>query len=504
MNDFYPVVDLFAGCGGLEEGFHSLKNRNGYPLFKTVAAIEKDDTAHKTLLLRHFFREFRDGDAPEEYYDYISGNGPLGALKKKYPAQWDSAAKSAINHCLTWFYRAEIRNIIEGSLCGNRKWVLVGGPPCQAYSIVGRWRKKDRKFTRDEKHRLYRQYLRVVVDHAPPIFVMENVKGLLSAKLGKESTIQKIIKDLSRPTMALSGEENGLEYELFSLKEVGEFTADREPSSFLIRAEEYGVPQARHRVFIMGIRSDLNIRPQILKKHGSPTVKQIIGNFPRIRSGLSKHQDSAEAWKELIMDSVNTKWFRSVADQYPKVASAIGDIVKNPQRLPDQKESSSYAMPGGVGWFYDPRLKSLSLHSATSHMDSNIHRYLFAAAYAQVNSVSPKIADFPKELLPNHKNVRDGGGDKIFCDRFRVQLADRYATTIISHIHKDGNYFIHYDPTQCRSLTVREAARLQTFPDNYFFAGPRTEQYLQIGNAVPPYLSRQIAEIIADVLDQIP
>jgi DNA (cytosine-5)-methyltransferase 1 len=136
-------------------------------------------------------------------------------------------------------------------------------------------------------------------------------------------------------------------------------------------------------------------------------------------------------------------------------------------------------------------------------MASDLRRYLFAAAYAEATGHSPKLADFPPSLLPAHANVDEGVSGDMFADRFRVQLADRVSTTITSHISKDGHYFIHYDPLQCRSLTVREAARLQTFPDNYRFLGNRTSQYHQVGNAVPPHLAGQIADIVAEVLDQV-
>jgi DNA (cytosine-5)-methyltransferase 1 len=133
-------------------------------------------------------------------------------------------------------------------------------------------------------------------------------------------------------------------------------------------------------------------------------------------------------------------------------------------------------------------------------MASDLHRYFFAAVFAKVYRKSPTLADFPPELLPEHDNVHDAVHTPKFNDRFRVQVRDKPATTITSHISKDGHYYIHYDPLQCRSLTVREAARIQTFPDNYFFEGNRTQQYHQVGNAVPPLLAREIALIVAEVL----
>ncbi|MFZ7337884.1 DNA cytosine methyltransferase [Comamonas jiangduensis] len=155
-------------------------------------------------------------------------------------------------------------------------------------------------------------------------------------------------------------------------------------------------------------------------------------------------------------------------------------------------------------WLRDKKLGGVCQHEARSHMASDLQRYMFATSYAVVNLVSPKLEDFPSELLPNHVNVNKlkEGGSPPFNDRFRVQLRDFPATTVVAHIAKDGHYYIHYDPSQCRSLTVREAARLQTFPDNYFFMGNRTEQYTQIGNAVPPLLARQLGSVVKNLLIQ--
>jgi DNA (cytosine-5)-methyltransferase 1 len=137
-------------------------------------------------------------------------------------------------------------------------------------------------------------------------------------------------------------------------------------------------------------------------------------------------------------------------------------------------------------------------HQARGHMASDLKRYVYAAAFARAKGASPKgHNEFAlKGLAPDHLNWETGK----FADRFRVQLENRPATTVTSHIAKDGHYFIHYDPLQCRSLTVREAARLQTFPDDYSFQGNRTQQYHQVGNAVPPFLAAQIAKIVFGIL----
>ena len=134
-------------------------------------------------------------------------------------------------------------------------------------------------------------------------------------------------------------------------------------------------------------------------------------------------------------------------------------------------------------------------------MELDLCRYMFAATYAAIHGTSPKLDKFPPSLLPQHKNAKDvsEGVRAPFMDRFRVQCADGPSTTVVSHIAKDGHYYIHYDPSQCRSLTVREAARLQTFPDNYFFEGNRTQQYTQVGNAVPPLLASKLALVVKDL-----
>ena len=152
-------------------------------------------------------------------------------------------------------------------------------------------------------------------------------------------------------------------------------------------------------------------------------------------------------------------------------------------------------------WFRDRAPEVLSNHETKSHMPSDLLRYFFVASYGKIANLSPRLNDFPSVLLPEHKNVdKENPGATIFKDRFRVQLKTAPSMTVTSHMSKDGHAFIHYDPMQCRSLTVREAARLQTFPDSYVFLGNKTSQYTQVGNAVPPYLAMQIADVVGGIL----
>lgn len=197
----------------------------------------------------------------------------------------------------------------------------------------------------------------------------------------------------------------------------------------------------------------------------------------------------------------------------PQVALRLEYIIKNLPTPKNQqganqglKKSRSLNVKNNTDlhdWYIDRRLGEFVInHETRGHIATDLHRYLFCSTWAEVSYENkwdnpfPRSKDYPESLKPNHKNFDSGK----FRDRFREQLAHRPATTITSHISKDGHYFIHYDPSQCRSLTVREAARIQTFPDNYFFVGNRTQQYVQVGNAVPPFLAKQLAEVVAQLL----
>lgn len=506
-----PVIDLFAGPGGLSEGFSALTTTRNQRVFRVRLSIESDEHAHRTLELRAFFRCFARGEAPQDYYEYVAGRLTRDELFARHPTQAKAARDEA------WLGElgnestpnSLIDERIRAALEGQSAWLLIGGPPCQAYSLVGRSRirgKSKRKYNKDPRHFLYREYLRILAEHAPPIFVMENVKGLLSATVKKEQIFQRIRSDLTNPAAAIDEGYKGkpLEYRLVSIvNPAGNLLGEFAPEDFVVKTEKFGIPQARHRIIILGIRSDILKTARALTPCDPPNIDDVIRDLPRLRSGLSKQQDSADTWRAVVKGLVDQKWFLNgcIEEDMRKALTVAANRIGGELNRGDEYFVSSRRPGCYPDWFFDPKLGGVLNHTSRGHIAADLHRYLFASVFAEENGRAPLLQDFPKPLLPKHKNVREALKETKFNDRFRVQLKGRPSTTVVSHISKDGHYFIHYDPTQCRSLTVREAARLQTFPDNYFFEGPRTEQYKQVGNAVPPLLARQIAEIVAELFE---
>ncbi len=510
-----PVIDIFAGPGGLGEGFSALLNKTGSSVFKIALSIEKDSYAHTTLTLRSFFRQFKHGKVPQDYYDFVKGNITLDQLYSKWPLEANHAKKEAWHATLGDGESATPYHIVDErireALNGNTNWLLIGGPPCQAYSVVGRSRRQEKILdeSKDERVGLYKQYLRILAIHNPAVFVMENVKGLLSATTKESPVFTRILSDLKDPVSAYlqDNKRNGQllncpGYKIYSLvSSPVDFDIEGNPvytqKDFLIKAEHYGVPQTRHRVILLGVRNDVDFIPGTLKPADKIPISKVLADLPRLRSSLSKKENTPENWREAIKQIIK-KGMLTGADTAVKE-----EIIKQLSKLsiPRQGWGADYIPQKGEveyrpEWYLDEKLEGIANHESRGHMDSDLLRYFFAACFGKINDVSPKLENFPAALLPRHKNVGEGISEKKFADRFRVQLSNKPSKTITSHISKDGHYYIHPDPSQCRSFTVREAARIQTFPDNYYFYGGRTQQFHQVGNAVPPLLARQIAQVV--------
>jgi len=503
-----PVIDLFAGPGGLGEGFSAFSSGRGVTRFRVALSIEMERWAHQTLELRSFYHQFAGKNVPNAYYTHLRGEITRSELFDAFPVAAAAAQKKAWKAELGVVDDVEVDRRIRGALGSAEKWVLCGGPPCQAFSVVGRSRNGG---IADDDHRvyLYRQYLRILSVHEPPIFIMENVKGLLSSQVNGSDIFEQMLDDLRHPAGVTGGRRtSAARYSLFSLRGLAEKRTDQRysPADFVVKCEDYGIPQSRHRVIILGIREDLTDRdiPVLNRRPKHVAASRLLKGLPRLRSGLTRSEDGRAEWQQTLFEILDSDFMHSRRNgSDARLRDRIARTLVGMRDFRADRGSEFIICNPRVGyrpdWFLDSALGGVCNHSTRPHMPSDLHRYLYAACYAKVHRRSPELKDFPASLHPEHRNLDDALRKGLFDDRFRVQLAHRPATTITSHIAKDGHYFIHYDEAQCRSLTVREAARLQTFPDNYYFCGPRTHQYRQVGNAVPPLIACQIAGLVAKV-----
>ncbi len=494
------VVDLFAGPGGLGEGFSSITDAEGNGVFQIIMSVENNPFAHKTLRLRSFMRKIltTEGKVPPEYLEFMASQSDDSFMQMTslHENEWQAAKEEALLETLdknddSLAYRAKQR-LDELSPEGV---VLIGGPPCQAYSLVGRARRtnfSEEEIENDKRQTLYECYLKFIEVIKPDVFIMENVQGILTARHAGYSVFKKITSDME-----------SLGYTVNSLVTENPIV----PADYLVCAEQYGIPQARHRVILLGTKSSSNRKPGILvKSNRTVTLGMALSGLPKLRSGFSTRDGTPQDRWTSYLRSEAKALAKEVDDE--KVRDRLLSLRQG--RFPERQVSSAITrQPNCYKDWYRGRLGTsdiITSHESRTHLSKDLSRYLYCSTYAAVKRCSPTLYDFPSSLIPLHKNAQSliDSPEKhktiAFVDRFKVQIDNRPSTTITSHIRKDGHYYIHPDPRQCRSLTVREAARLQTFPDDYFFMGNRTEQYKQVGNAVPPMLAQHIAALVGRYL----
>lgn len=398
----YTFIDLFSGCGGLSEGFYRMG-------FTALAHVEINHWACETLRKRM------------AYYGY------------------SNIEREVIEKDIT---SADILTDIDTAVAGRSVDVIIGGPPCQAYSTAGRVR--DAKgMASDPRNFLFESYVRILEHYHPKFFVFENVTGLLSAKVNGKPILPSIMKAL------------GTAYKVIS-----------DPAILVHNTADYGVPQIRKRIIIMGVRKDIDkieaidLYNDVLKTHWSPETPE------EKRKGLKK--------------------FVSVKD-------AIGDLP--PVEPGEDASTNSYDYPCNNGFL--KRIGKAGVHSLMDHI-ARKHNALDRERFAVMISNRWTFGQLRKEMPQyEHEHAR------VFDNSYVVQWWDLPSKTILAHIHKDGFQFIHPDGNQTRSFTVREAARIQSFPDDFEFAGSRGEKYKQIGNAVPPLFAEALAKSIKKNLGEI-
>lgn len=419
MNKF-KYIDLFAGAGGLSEGFI----RAG---FEPVAHVEIEEAACYTLKTRTAYHYLKSVKRYDIYVSYLKGEITRGELYSHIPEELLGAT---INLPIGAEHNKTIHKTIEAQLNGDEVDLIIGGPPCQAYSLVGRARSAN-GMKGDRRNYLYVHYAKYLEKYNPKMFVFENVLGLKSAGDG----------------IYLKNMEN-----LF-------FKKGYEMQLFTIEASNFGVLQKRKRIIIIGWRKDLN--PDIpnlesIRKKGGFTVNELLSDLPELQAGQGK-------------------------DKFSKYQSDTNEYLKD-----------NHIRNG---------IDILTQHVARPHTEQDKEIYRIAIKKWDAEKERLNYNDLP-ERLKTHQNRTS------FFDRFKVVAANEQCSqTVVAHISKDGHYYIHPDINQNRSITVREAARLQSFSDDYYFEGikegaNRTAAFKQIGNAVPPLMAYEIAKRIKKALPE--
>jgi len=427
----YKIIDLFAGPGGLGEGFAAYKKGS---TFDIALSAEMESSAHKTLTLRSFFRKIRgEQKALNAYYSFCeSADSPHPGVL--FPLAWKAAVAEA--HQLTLGdpgHNKQLDELLNQAKLHEDKTVLIGGPPCQAYSLVGRARnmgKQDYVAEDDHRHFLYKEYLRILHRSRPAVFVMENVKGILSAQVSGKLVFHDILRDLTDPGKAL-GKRSGARYTIHSLVSRVKFAPGDNPeeldaSEFVIKAEKFGIPQARHRVILLGVRDDLGYDGTKFLRESEPLfVADAISGMPLLRSKLST-DDSDKKWHEAMHGHANTLYTDALVKGMGTLAEELkagmirmnGNLATGALRFP--RHHTSQGQTSFHKWVHDPRLNVWLNHETRSHMSSDLARYYFTAVFGQTFNRSPKghLEFNLKGLAPDHANWESGK----FADRFRVQL----------------------------------------------------------------------------------
>lgn len=417
MKKKLTFIDLFAGAGGLSEGFI----RAGY---EPIAHVEMDEAACFTLRTRAAYHYLKVKGKYEIYKSYLKDEI---SRKELYDAVPLEIMDSVINFPIGAEYNPKIHKAIEAQLKGREVDLIIGGPPCQAYSLVGRARSED-GMKSDPRNYLYVQYARYLEKYQPKMFVFENVLGLKSAGAG-----------VYLQNMERLFDKKGYRMKLFT-----------------VEANNFGVLQNRKRVVIVGWKKELNpILPDLesIRYNEGHTVKELLKDLPVINAGTGK-------------------------DKYCNYIS----------------EATKYLNDTGIR----NGIEILTQHVARPHSLQDKEIYRIAVKMMQ-SKKRLKYNQLPDELK-THNNRHS------FFDRFKVVNAEAcFSHTVVAHIAKDGHYYIHPDIKQNRSISVREAARLQSFPDDFYFEGMkegknRTAAFKQIGNAVPPLMAQAIARKLTELL----